>query len=77
MLLSVGEIIERIVIENIKIAILKQRIAEGENDPELYRKMMAMNSNRGVLVAELDRKIEAVLNGTEKNRMLSVVKTHS
>lgn len=77
MLLSIGEIVDKLVIENIKLAMVKQelRTATEAQAEKLYTKMMTLNKNRGILVQELDRKIEAVAAGA-KNQVMETVKTY-
>lgn len=72
MLLSIGEIVDKLVIENIKIALLKEKMREGE---EVYPKMMVLNANRSAIVAALNEKIELVISGKEDNQILKTVKT--
>ena len=80
-MLSIGELTDKLVIENIKIAVLKERLnssgaVEGDEEyVKMYEKMMDLNTNRSVISKELDSKIERVLAG-EKNCVLKTVKTY-
>lgn len=75
-MLSIGEIINRIVIENIKIAMLKEKVWQGKKGcAEDYKKMMGIDKNCGVLENALEEKIERVISG-EKNRTIKNIKTY-
>jgi hypothetical protein len=75
-MLSIAEIVDKLVIENIKLFTIREKLSSSPPDADvLNEQMMALNSNRSILVAELDRKIEAVLNGDEPNRILKRVRT--
>jgi len=79
-MLSIGDIVEKLVIENIKIAHLKQQLStlsEGSAEYSvIYTKMMVLNKNRSVIIAALDEKVERVASGREKNRLLEIIKTY-
>lgn len=81
MLDSIGTIIDALCIENIKIALMKEKLNSSgavEGDEEyviMYQKMMDLNSNRSLIARALDDKINRVLSG-EKNSVLKAVKTY-
>jgi len=80
-MLSAGEIIDKLIIENIKIAMLKEQIntkSIKKDDLEyvrVYEKMMDLNTNRAIIAKELDSKLERIFKG-EKNSVLKVIKTY-
>ena len=70
---------DKLVIENIKIATIKQVFGDGIPEDQAsaeYQKMMTLNTNRSTLVSELNRKIESVIAGKEPNRILETIKTY-
>tara|TARA_Y100000296_G_C5162272_1_gene252540 strand:- start:730 stop:990 length:261 start_codon:yes stop_codon:yes gene_type:complete len=77
---SVGDLVDKLVIENIKIFSIRDKLhGEKLSDKEyvdLNDKMMALNKNRGIISNLLDEKIDGVINGTEKNVILTTVKTY-
>ena len=79
-MLSIGELIEKIVIENIKIFNIRERLhveTLGDEDyVNLNEKMMQINDNKGELVRLLDLKLDRVLSGSEKNRVINPIKTY-
>lgn len=80
MLLSIGELVDKLVIENIKIATIRERLhgeeLADELRVELNDKMQALNANRGVIVKALDEKIESVVAGAP-NRLMKHVRTYA
>ena len=79
-MLSVGELADKLVIENIKIFNLRERLHSGGLNDEEYvkvnHKMMVCNDNRSILSKLLDEKVEKVVSGKEENRILKTVKTY-
>jgi hypothetical protein len=81
MLLSIGEIVDKLIIENIKVATLKERLNKSglvESDEEyvlMYQKMMALNTNRATITKALEEKIQRVASG-EKNAVINQIKTY-
>ena len=77
---SVGDLVDKLVIENIKIFSIRDKLhGEKLSDKEyvdLNDKMMALNKNRGIISNLLDEKIDGVINGTEENVILTTVKTY-
>lgn len=77
-ILSIGELIDKLVIENIKIFSLREQLHKAETNYEtgiLNEKMMTLVANRSALIACLDQKIENVINKNEANRTLKTIKT--
>ena len=78
-LLSVGELVDKLIIENVKIFRLRDML----HNPTLDHKerveadvnMNIVNQNRGVIQKALDDKLLAVRRG-EPNRVLKDVKTY-
>jgi predicted esterase YcpF (UPF0227 family) len=76
---SIGEIIDKLIIENIKIFNLRQTLFEKENSDKKYiftqNKMDIINTNRSTIIQFLDKKIEDVING-ERNCYFKDIKTY-
>jgi thermostable 8-oxoguanine DNA glycosylase len=79
-MLSIGEIVDRLVIENIKIFNVRERLNSDSLSDEEYvyceNKMNILNENRGIILQELDKKIDNVLSGKDKNVYMKHVKTY-
>jgi septum formation inhibitor-activating ATPase MinD len=78
-MLSIGDLIDKLVIENIKIFSLRDKIHESSNDEEVVKlteRMMVCNENRGIIADYLDNKINNVVDGKEKNVILKKIKTY-
>ena len=77
---SIGELIDKLVIENIKIFKLRETLHQKDiNDKEFVDngiKMNAINENRGVIINFLNKKIEDVANG-EINSYFKDIKTYN
>jgi len=77
-LLSIGELLDKLIIENIKIFNLRDQLHKAENNEDvglLNEKMMSLVSNRSAIIAFLDQKIENVANKNDINRHLKTIKT--
>jgi hypothetical protein len=68
-LYSVGELIDKLIIENIKIFKIRERLHNETMTPSEYvqnnNKMIDINSNRSVIVKFLDEKIDEVSEGKQ------------
>jgi hypothetical protein len=77
---SIGELIDKLVIENIKIFKLRETLHQKDiNNKEFVDngiKMNIINENRGVIINFLNKKIEDVANG-EINSYFKDVKTYN
>ena len=77
---SIGDLVDKLVIENIKIFNIRQKLHDKDlNDQEyveLNNKMIALNENRSIVAGLLDEKIEKVISGEEKNVLLKNIKTY-
>ena len=77
---SIGDLIDKLVIENIKIFNLREKIHEPDLSDEitvnLNNKMIVLNENRGIISDLLDDKVELVVNKKEKNVILKKLKTY-
>ncbi len=77
---SIGDLIDKLVIENIKIFNLREKIHEPNLSDEvavnLNNKMIVLNENRGTISDLLDEKVERVVNKKEKNVILKKLKTY-
>jgi len=80
MLLSIGDLIDKLIIENMKIFSIRDKLHSSnlteQEIVELNEKMMTLNENRGIIAKCLDEKIDNVLNNTEKNVLLKSIKTY-
>ena len=80
-MLSIGDLIDKLVIENIKIFTLREKLHSDDiSDDEhvsLTNKMTVLNENRGTISDYLDNKVSNVVNGTEKNLVLKKIKTYN
>lgn len=78
---SIGDLIDKLVIENIKIFTLREKLhSDGITDEEyvtLTNNMMILNENRGIISNYLDEKIDRVVNDKEKNMVLKKIKTYN
>ena len=79
-MLSIGDLVDKLVIENIKIFTLREKLhAEKLTDEEYVKlndKMISLNENRGIICNYLDEKISNVISGKEKNVVLKKIKTY-
>jgi len=73
---SIGELIDKLVIENIKIFRLRQEYHDAGENSEAYQKLMSCIENRSVICKSLDNKIDRVLSGKTPNRVLKDVRTY-
>ena len=77
---SIGALVDKLIIENIKIFSLRDKLhseeLSDEEHVELNNKMMILNENRGTIANLLDEKVENVVAKKEKNRILKPIKTY-
>lgn len=79
-MLSIGDMIDKLVIENIKIFTLRDKIHDSTDEEEIVKlteKMMVCNENRGIIANYLDDKVNNVVDGTEANVVLKKIKTYN
>jgi hypothetical protein len=79
-MLSIGDMIDKLVIENIKIFTLRDKIHDSTDEEEIVKlteKMMVCNENRGIIANYLDDKINNVVDGREVNVVLKKIKTYN
>jgi hypothetical protein len=72
--------IDKLVIENIKIFTLRDKIHDSTDDEEIVKlteKMMICNENRGIIANYLDDKVNNVADGKEANVILKKIKTYN
>lgn len=78
---SIGDLIDKLVIENIKIFTLREKLHSDNLTDEEYVKltnnMMILNENRGTISNFLDDKIDKVVSGKEQNVVLKKIKTYN
>jgi hypothetical protein len=79
-MLSIGDLIDKLVIENIKIFTLREKLHNkniaDEEYIQLNDKMITLNENRGIISNFLDEKVNNVVSGAEKNVLLKKIKTY-
>ncbi len=77
---SIGELIDKLVIENIKIFKLRETLHQKNIEDKEFvdngLKMNIINENRGVIINFLNKKIEDVVDG-EVNSYFKDVKTYN
>ena len=79
-MLSIGDLIDRLVIENSKIFSLREKLHGDISDEEkvyLNNAMITLNDNRSIIADALDEKIAKVISGKEKNVFLKKIKTYN
>lgn len=81
-MLSIADLIDKLVIENIKIFNIREKLQEDKklSDKErvkLNNAMIALNENRGIIANHLDEKVVNVVSGKEKNVILKKIKTYT
>lgn len=72
--------IDKLVIENIKIFTLRDKIHDSTDEEEIVKlteKMMVCNENRGIIANYLDDKVNNVVDGKEANVVLKKIKTYN
>ena len=79
-MLSIGDLIDKLVIENIKIFNLREKLHRSDvTDSEKVNynnTMIVLNENRGIISNYLDQKVCNVVDGKEKNTVLKKIKTY-
>ena len=76
---SIGDMVDKLIIETIKTFNTREKLqSEGLIDKEyveLNNMMMIFHGNTTILCKMLNDKIEKVVKGEEKNRILKIIKT--
>lgn len=79
-LYSIAELIDKLIIENIKIFTSREKIHNKSISDEEYvqneNKMNVLNENRGIIIRFLDEKITNVIDEAEQNTHVKNVKTY-
>jgi len=77
---SIGDLIDKLIIENIKIFNLRENMHSKKLSDEGYvtmsNQMNLLNKNRSTISNFLDDKIDRVVDGKEKNTFLNIIKTY-
>ena len=77
---SIGDLIDKLVIENIKIFSLRYKLHSDDLSDEDYvninTKMIMLNSNRSTLCNLLDNKLDNVIAKKEVNCIFKTIKTY-
>jgi len=79
-MLSIAELIDKLIIENMKIFSLREKIHSDVSDEEYVEcenKMNILNENRGIIIDFINDKIDRVLSGDEPNQSLRNIKTYA
>ena len=82
---SIGDLVDKLVIENMKIFSLRDKMMELKDNEgkdsreytEIYQKMMLLVENRAIICNSLDEKIEKVSSGKERNYFLKKIRTYN
>ena len=78
---SIGDLVDKLVIENIKIYNLREKLlTKNPSDKkyvDIYTKMMVMVENRAIISNSLDDKINKVVNDEEENIFLKRIRTYN
>ena len=79
-LYSIAELIDKLIIENIKIFTSREKIHNKSISDEEYvqneNKMNLLKENRGIIIRFLDEKITNVIDEAEQNTHVKNVKTY-
>lgn len=79
-MLSIGDLIDKLIIENVKLFTLREKIhnekLSDEEYTQVYDKIMILNENRGIICNHLDEKVNNVVSGKDKNVILKKIKTY-
>lgn len=79
-MLSIGDIVDKLCIENIKLFSLREKLYDPliseEDRVAVNAAMMGLNENRGIIANALDEKVRRVLAGEEPNSVLKKIKTY-
>jgi hypothetical protein len=80
-MLSIGDFIDKLVIENIKIFTLREKLhLEGLSDNDyvtISDKLVTLTENRAIICDLLDEKVNNVVSGKEKNIVLKKIRTYN
>jgi len=80
-MLSIGDLIDKLVVENIKIFTLREKLNTGELSDEEYvsinDKLIILTENRAIICDHLDEKVNKVVSGKEKNLTLKKIRTYN
>jgi len=82
---SIGDLVDKLVIENLKIFSLRDRLKSMEfaekkdtrEYVETYQKMMQLIDNRATICNSLDEKVDKVCAGKERNYFLKKIRTYN
>lgn len=80
-MLSIGDMVDKLCIESIKIFNIREKIHDPKTSDEekimLTETMIALNENRGIIMNYLDEKVNNVVNNNEPNVVLKKIKTYN
>ena len=84
---SIGDLVDKLVIENMKIFSLRDRLKSMECESpekkntrvyvETYQKMMQLIDNRATICNSLDEKVDKVCAREERNYFLKKIRTYN
>lgn len=79
-LYSIADLIDKLIIENIKIFNIRERLNSSELSNKdfvsLENKMNILNSNRAIIISFLDEKLTGVILHGEQNKFMRDIKTY-
>lgn len=80
-LYSIGDLIDKLIIENIKIFNIRQDMhtksdLSDSSYVSLENNMNILNSNRSTIIKFLDDKISKVISNQEQNKFIKDIKTY-
>jgi hypothetical protein len=79
-MLSIGDIVDKLCIENLKVFSLREKLyAPGTSEEDrvaINKVMIDLNENRGIITNALDEKVRRVVAGEEPNVALKKIKTY-
>jgi len=80
-MLSIGDWVDKLVIENIKIFNTREKLLlHTKSDKEYvkkYKLMMRLVNNRAKIANALDKKVGDVLSGKERNEFIERIRTYN
>jgi len=79
-MLSIGDWVDKLIIENIKIFNIREKLLlytkDNKEYVDKYKVIMKLIKNRAKIANALDKKINNVLSGKEKNEFIERIRTY-
>ena len=80
-MLSIGDWVDKLIIENMKIFTTRDKFNASKEDPvesaKLYDLMMQMVDNRAKISNALDEKVQAVMSGKDSKEFIKRIRTYN